>query len=520
MANRKQGDNGPMHHRRTHLAFWLASLLAAPLARGLVLELPPIGVAERSTVYEVTAGGKPMVAQRCDGREGPASYVHLIISEPTEFTVRCPQANGNWEFCAVRINEFLGGTNDSVRFKLDPGTKFLLRTGSDEKLFIFADKPADTEPQVGSPGVISIADRGVDGKGGELLTAQIQQAIDEVAARAGGGTLVFPPGLYRTGTIRMKSSVTLHLSAGARLQGSENPADYPFDPGTREQPDRTQDIRSRLILFDNVENAAITGLGEIDGSGQVIRVKHKRVPNLIRVRRSRNIHIEGVLLRRAAGWNTHVFHSDHVTIRNVKSISNWSDGVDPDNSRDVMIEDVLIDSYDDSLAIKSTGFDQHAESVRNITLRNAALCTVKSAAKIGTETLAKIMENITIQNVSIAGSRGGLVILLRDGALVRNVRYENVVISNSGQALEWNIAKRGGLGRIQDVVLTNIIVGGTSESALAGYDSEHAIENVRFVNFRRGDQVAATPEQAGLKTNNYVRDLKFEAGTASASQPE
>jgi polygalacturonase len=59
-----------------------------------------------------------------------------------------------------------------------------------------------------------------------LNTKAIQSAIDQCAGKGGGEVLV-PAGTYYTGTIFLKSNVFLHLSAGAVLQGSYNPADYP-----------------------------------------------------------------------------------------------------------------------------------------------------------------------------------------------------------------------------------------------------------------------------------------------------
>jgi len=69
-----------------------------------------------------------------------------------------------------------------------------------------------------------------------------------------GGVLFFPPGIYRTGTISIKSKVTVYLSGGARLQGTNNPADYPMDTGKIETG-RSEEIFTRLVLFDNVKNA-------------------------------------------------------------------------------------------------------------------------------------------------------------------------------------------------------------------------------------------------------------------------
>ena len=58
-----------------------------------------------------------------------------------------------------------------------------------------------------------------DGK--SLNTRLINSTIDRLDAN-GGGTLYFPAGKYLTGSIRMKSNITLELEAGATLLFSDN----------------------------------------------------------------------------------------------------------------------------------------------------------------------------------------------------------------------------------------------------------------------------------------------------------
>ena len=63
------------------------------------------------------------------------------------------------------------------------------------------------------------------GDGIALDTAPIQRAID-AASSAGGGVVWFGPGRYVTGTLLLKSGVTLDLAQDATLLGSTDPADY------------------------------------------------------------------------------------------------------------------------------------------------------------------------------------------------------------------------------------------------------------------------------------------------------
>ena len=75
---------------------------------------------------------------------------------------------------------------------------------------------------------------GAAGDGKTLNTAAIQNAIDACTA-SGGGKVVFPAGVYLSGTIALKDNVTLHLNKDARLLGSTDLEQYrnldPFTEG-------------------------------------------------------------------------------------------------------------------------------------------------------------------------------------------------------------------------------------------------------------------------------------------------
>src|ERR1700704_2886908 len=66
---------------------------------------------------------------------------------------------------------------------------------------------------------------GIHSDGVTLNTRSIQFAIDYINDQ-GGGRLVFDVGRFLTGSIHLKSNVTLHLKEGAVLLGALNPFDY------------------------------------------------------------------------------------------------------------------------------------------------------------------------------------------------------------------------------------------------------------------------------------------------------
>jgi polygalacturonase len=68
---------------------------------------------------------------------------------------------------------------------------------------------------------------GIRSNGTTLNTTSIQKGIDYINEN-GGGRLVFYVGRYLTGTIHLKTNVTIQLEEGAILVGSPNPLDYEF----------------------------------------------------------------------------------------------------------------------------------------------------------------------------------------------------------------------------------------------------------------------------------------------------
>ena len=82
----------------------------------------------------------------------------------------------------------------------------------------------------------------------------IQAAID-ACGRNGGGVVVVPAGRYVTGTIKLKSKVTLEVAEGGEILGSKDLADYATDiQGSIEAPK----FSKCLIYAENAEDITIS----------------------------------------------------------------------------------------------------------------------------------------------------------------------------------------------------------------------------------------------------------------------
>jgi len=265
---------------------------------------------------------------------------------------------------------------------------------------------------------------GAKGDTTALNTVSIQKAID--AAAVNGGKVTFQPGTYLTGSLFLKSGVTLELPEGVTLIGSEKLDDYPM------LPTRIAGIEitwpAALINVRDQQNVSISGKGTIDGDGPIwwksywdLRAIYAPKglrwasdydafrPRLILFQNSSNINLGGgILLKRSGFWTvqilySHDVHVDGVTIRNNEGGRGPStDGIDIDSSRKVLVEHADIDVNDDALCLKA-GRDSDGLRVNrpteDIVIRDSIVRDGAAAITIGSETSGGF-RNIEAYNIT------------------------------------------------------------------------------------------------------------------------
>ena len=211
-------------------------------------------------------------------------------------------------------------------------------------------------PARGAARVFDVRDQGAAGDGTTHDTAALNKAIETCAA-AGGGQVLFPPGKYLTGTIHLKSNVTLKLDAGAEIVGTSDLEQYQnFNPPANTPLASRSRWHRALLLGVGVENVAITGAGVINGNKVFDPRGEERMrgPHAVLFGNSKNVTIRDVSIRDAANYAVMLEFTSHVEVRGVKITGGW-DGVHfrgwKDNPcRDVSITDCEFYTGDDCVA--------------------------------------------------------------------------------------------------------------------------------------------------------------------------
>ncbi len=320
-----------------------------------------------------------------------------------------------------------------------------------------------------APRSFLVNDYGARGDGTTLETASLQRAID--AAASAGGTVTFRPGTYLTGSLFLKSGVTLDIPQGVTLLGSQKLDDYPMLPTRIAGIEMTWP--SALINVRDQHDAAITGQGTIDGDGPIwwksywdLRAVYQprglrwaadydaRRPRLLLIQNSSNIRLGGgILLRRSGFWTVQVLYSrkvhiDGVTIRNNEGGKGPStDGIDIDSSRDILVEHADIDVNDDALCLKA-GRDADGLRVNrpteDVIIRDSIVRRGAAAITIGSETSGGF-RNIEVYNITaLAGVPSGILFksARTRGGYAREIRIHDLTLEGVAIpihiTLNWN----------------------------------------------------------------------------------
>ena len=336
----------------------------------------------------------------------------------------------------------------------------------------------------------NVSDFGAKADGTTVNTRTIQRAIDYVSEN-GGGRLVFQVGNYVTGSIYLKSNVTLHLEPGATILGSTNPLDYVIDPKIK---------WSSMIFAVNQENIGITGKGTINGRGfttanNLVSLIHRgifedellldrprewRRPENIYFRECVNVTITGITLRDPASWNQTYDQCKNVYVDGiyVDSKAYWNnDGIDIVDCDGVTIKNSYFDAADDVICFKS----HDANSIcQNVVVENCVGRSSANGIKFGTVSRGGF-RNCKIKNVTIFDTfRSAITFAAVDGGIIEDIEVDSIRSINTGNVIFLRIGDRWSSGKqpsMKNVRISNVYAEVPMSKPDAGYNYEGPVED-------------------------------------------
>lgn len=322
-----------------------------------------------------------------------------------------------------------------------------------------------------------------------------------------GGTIIVPKGIYKlNGPIHFASNVNLKIEKGAKIKFSDNPKDYLPMVLTSWEGTMLYNY-SPLIYAYECSNIAITGEGTIDGEGGNIwksfkakeeagknrsrEMNHNNVvlndrkfgegyflrPQMIQFFYCKNVLIENIRIENSPFWCLHLLKSESITIRGIsyKSLNYNNDGIDPEYSKDVLIENVTFNNGDDNVAVKAgrdhEGRANAATPSENIIIRN---CNFKGlhGVVIGSEMSAGV-QNVFVENCKTIGylKRGIYLKTNADrGGFIKNVFVRNIQLDEVEDCLyitaNYHGEGSGFQSDISNVHFSDIVCNKASESGI------------------------------------------------------
>jgi polygalacturonase len=377
------------------------------------------------------------------------------------------------------------------------------------------------------PAFFDVRQFGAKGDGKNLDSAAINQAID-VAAKAGGATVVFPAGVYLCFSIHLQSNVALYLNQGATILAADTPYEGTTSGYDNAEPqgewEPYQDFghnhwHNSLIWGEGLHDIGIFGPGLIHGKGLSRGHNEKTLPDTmakgvgnkaIALKNCRNVILSDFSILQGGWFGILATGVDNLTIDNLKIDTN-RDGIDIDCCRNVRVSNCTVNSpWDDGICPKSSYALGYARATENLTISN---CYVTGAYELGSVLdgtwklrdvkdgrwgLGRIkcgtesnggFKNITISNCVFEKCHG-FALETVDGAIMEDITIANITMRDviAPFFLRLGARLRGPKpqtvpGRLKRILISNVTSSGASQlpSIIAGIEG-HPVEDVKISN--------------------------------------
>ncbi|MCX8064556.1 MAG: glycoside hydrolase family 28 protein [Candidatus Hydrogenedentes bacterium] len=369
---------------------------------------------------------------------------------------------------------------------------------------------------------LNVKDFGAIADGSTLNTVNLQKAIDKASKE--GRTLLIPSGVYLTGSLHLRSNLSIHLEPNAIILGSQKVENYdPYEElGFPNDADKeTSFFHHSLMWGEDVENIVITGYGVIDSN-----FTQRGGPKTLAFKRCKNIKIEGITIRNSPNYAISLLGCSQVIIDKVQILNAHADGIDPDCCQFVFISNCRIESFDDAIVPKSSFSLGYRLPCTDIVVTNCYLSTKCNGFKLGTES-GSDFKRITVSNCVIKGFGdghrpviSGVALESVDGGNIEGVTISNITMEKVRTPLFIRLGNRGrdnapGPGSIKGITISNIIATKACNPNIIAGIPGHYVEDVLIENihcsFIGAPPLRSVTEPVPEEESRYPEALMFGA---------
>lgn len=486
---------------------------------------------------ELKVDGLPLPIHR--SRFPRHNYVHFVTDGPVKVSMRFNADHADSvliPMCATMKIRPVRIDGKNFEYHLQPGDYLYLARLD---LYIIANKPLKYAPKETDPEVVSTASLGIDNTGKGEQAAKINAAIEQISKSGGAKkTLYFPPGIYNTGTVMLKSNVTVFLAAGSLLRASKDPTQWITKKdmlGNAYQEDGSGLVFAWSEGADTIRNANLCGFGALDGMGNFWRSEAGRPANatipycnepycwdydktgrshVIFFVGTRNSEAREVSVRNPVFNNVRLYGAQRSQFSDLKIFGDWkvnNDGMVMDHCQDCKFSNSIVASGDDGFCFKNGFAWGYKEPSRRDTLHRLVLLTGYPGFKIGWA-----YHQVFDIHIEDCYFRGGFKIEpkkvfwrtwnnkpigVSDSVIVRNMTFKNCDFGNY-----WTI-KNLNPGDIKSWVNENFtFIDCTVNGSMDATDSR----NFKFINLRQGKTLATDAASAKLTLGANTSGFTFQ----------
>lgn len=436
-----------------------------------------------------------------------------------------------WEISPRKLGIKGQKNGNRLVFTIDEPKYLIVKINDGPEVVLLIDAPESSIPNPKSKSVRDVTSRryGADPTGKRYSHEAIQKAINETS-KAGGGTVLVPPGEYLCGNLILMSNVHFYLAGGAYLRYTGDPSIYTLS-WYDEMKNKNFTFWVRTDYFSS--NIHVDGRGVFDGNGyETLNNADTYGVTPFAPINTKNFIYSGPVVKEAGFWTVNTINVQDAMFEDMKVIGRHdilnNDGWDCNSCINVTVRHSIAVAWDDPYSTKTWDAGRVSGGVfknipgptgplENVLAEDLVAWTGCFGVKVG-EGSVYPQTGVTYRDVTVYDAAIGMGMHHRWGtALLSDITFENIEVEHLTAPLDYGsqtwfaafILDVGeGAGPISNVMTRNIKIYdlGSTGGRVNGWNESIRISNTRFENIYpvKLHRYAKTLKEANITDIKYV----------------